>query len=215
MKEYPKIQTIFKRDIRKNLLMNDYSTQEFYILRNATWVVTEKINGTNICIKIDKNGDWCFGNHGSQIPTNLINLCIQKFNKEIIKSTFENVNVDLYFEGYGKGIQESDGSKYSNEVNITLLDICINDIWLTRQSCEEIANKFKVDIVPFIAFCSFPDIIDLVQTGFKSKLGDLMAEGIVAKPIGDLRTRTGDRIITKLKYRDFPITERGKNLYGN
>jgi hypothetical protein len=38
----------------------------------------------------------------------------------------------------------------------------------------------------------------------------MIAEGIVAKPWVPLYNKKGERIITKLKYLDFPVTERGK-----
>jgi hypothetical protein len=41
------------------------------------------------------------------------------------------------------------------------------------------------------------------EEGFKSHWGDFIAEGIVARPKVELKTRAGHRIITKLKYKDF------------
>lgn len=45
MKEYHKIQTVFKRDMatkHKTLLIGDYSLPEFEYLKDNTWVFTEK-----------------------------------------------------------------------------------------------------------------------------------------------------------------------------
>jgi len=41
------------------------------------------------------------------------------------------------------------------------------------------------------------------RAGLVSKWGDFEAEGIVARPAVELKTRAGERIITKLKTRDF------------
>jgi hypothetical protein len=46
-------------------------------------------------------------------------------------------------------------------------------------------------------------MIDQTRTGFKSQWGDFIAEGIVARPVVELKSRNGDRIITKIKYKDF------------
>ncbi len=49
MKEYDKIQTVFKRDMSKNgktLLMDQFSLPEFEFLQNVPWVFTEKVPTT-------------------------------------------------------------------------------------------------------------------------------------------------------------------------
>ena len=46
-------------------------------------------------------------------------------------------------------------------------------------------------------------MINLVRSGFNSKWGEFKAEGIVARPETELKRRNGQRIITKLKYKDF------------
>jgi hypothetical protein len=46
-------------------------------------------------------------------------------------------------------------------------------------------------------------VVNLVRDPFPSMLGTAIAEGIVARPIGTLFDRRGERIIIKLKTRDF------------
>lgn len=56
MKEYHKINTIFKRDPEtrnKTLLEGQYSVPEFEYLANNKWIFTEKIDGTNIRVMWD------------------------------------------------------------------------------------------------------------------------------------------------------------------
>lgn len=43
----------------------------------------------------------------------------------------------------------------------------------------------------------------MVRKGFKSAWGDFTAEGLVGRPLVELKGRDGSRIITKLKYKDF------------
>ena len=47
-------------------------------------------------------------------------------------------------------------------------------------------------------------MVDFVRHGFPSQWGDFTAEGVVARPKVELKTRNGARIITKLKHIDFP-----------
>jgi len=56
MKEYHKIQTVFKRNPKnklKTLLHGNYSIPEFEYLKDNEWVFTEKVNGTNIRVMFD------------------------------------------------------------------------------------------------------------------------------------------------------------------
>ena len=51
MKEYHKIQSVFKRDIANGkIIEGKYSLPEFEYLKDNQWVFTEKVDGTNIRI---------------------------------------------------------------------------------------------------------------------------------------------------------------------
>lgn len=49
-------------------------------------------------------------------------------------------------------------------------------------------------------------MIHEAEKGFKSQWGDFIAEGIVARPMTELKNRNGSRIITKIKHKDFAET---------
>ena len=84
-----------------------------------------------------------------------------------------------------------------------MFDIKIGHWWLQRKDVEIIGKNLGLDVVPIIGKGTLRDMVDTVQRGLNSKWGDFKAEGIVARPIVELRTRSGDRIITKLKNKDF------------
>ena len=63
--------------------------------------------------------------------------------------------------------------------------------------------KFVMDIVPVIGQGTLLEGIEMVKKGFNSKWGEFIAEGIVARPLTELRTRRGERLITKIKHCDF------------
>ena len=107
----------------------------------------------------------------------------------------------MYGEGYGAGIQK--GGCYRQDKDFVLFDVFINDIWLQRADVLDIAQKTSLDIIPIIGKGSLRNMVDLVSEGFKSNWGDFKAEGIVARPVVELKTRNGDRIITKIKHKDF------------
>ncbi len=211
MKEYHKIPTVFKRDPAakfKTLLMDEYSMPELKFLNNNLWIFTEKVNGTNI--RIMWNGkDIVFGgkSDNSQIPQFLIQRLQERFMTtaaiEGFKKKFgEEANVCLYSEGYGAKIQKG-GGNYRQDQDFVLFDVKIDDWWLNRENVEDIANHFALDIVPIIELGSLTRMVELARDGFKSQWGDFQAEGIVARPRIELKTRSGHRIITKIKHKDF------------
>lgn len=111
----------------------------------------------------------------------------------------------LYGEGYGVKIQKG-GNYISNGVNFILFDIKVGDIWLKREDIENIACSLGIDVVPFIGYKTIPQAIEYVKKGFISNISEnrsYIAEGLVLKTQCGLKDRRGERLITKIKYKDF------------
>ena len=209
MKEYHKIQTVYKRDPEtkfKTLLEGDFSLGEFAWLANNEWVFTEKVDGTNIRVKFDIDNHLSFGGRSdnAQIPTRLLDELNILFNKVNLASVFEEgVNACLYGEGYGAKIQKGGGNYIPNGNSFVLFDVKINGIWLKHEDVEDIAQKLGIRVVPTIGTGTLFEMVDMAKNGIKSIWGDFQAEGIVARPKTELLDRTGKRIITKIKCKDF------------
>ena len=81
MKEYHKIQTVFKRDPEtkyKTLVDGNWALPEFEYLKDNLWEFTEKVDGTNIRIQLDIEGLYFRGKTDkAQIPPFLLD----KLNK--------------------------------------------------------------------------------------------------------------------------------------
>jgi hypothetical protein len=84
----------------------------------------------------------------------------------------------------------------------------VGDWWLQRGAIEDVGGKFSLDVVPVIGIGTLPFMVDQAREGFDSKWGPFAAEGIVARPAVELKTRAGHRIITKIKSKDFTATQR-------
>ena len=213
MKEYHKINTIFKRDMTsksKNLIIGEYSMPEFEYLKDNIWIFTEKIDGTNIRVIWDsttKSITFKGKTDNALIPANLYKELELIFKAEQLAKIFPDTNLCFYGEGYGVKIQ-SGGNYIPDGNNFILFDIKIGEWWLKRADVEGIAQKLDIDVVPIIGEGTLNDLVKIVQAGFKSKIAqnkEFIAEGIVAKPKIELRDRDGERIITKLKYCDFKV----------
>lgn len=203
MKGYHKINSIFKRDLKTNKFTHEYSRPEFEYLKDCQWEFTEKVDGTNVRISWDGN-EVKFGGRtdNAQMPMPLIERLQILFTKEKLASCFpEGGEVVLYGEGYGGKIQS--GGKYKPEVDFVLFDVCVGPWWLKREAVNEVAFNISIQAVPVIGYGTLAVAIDLVRDGLKSTWGDFIAEGLVIRPAIDLTARNGERIITKVKGRDF------------
>ncbi|MCK4526277.1 hypothetical protein KAW18_02800 [candidate division WOR-3 bacterium] len=212
-KEYPKIMSIFKRDeITHNFIDGDFSLPEFEYLKDNLWVWTEKIDGRNI--RVDWNRETVrFGGKtdNAQIPSFLYNKLQEMFTIENFKRLYPDAPLCLYGEGYGAKIQG--GGKYIPDgVGFILIDVLIDGWWLKREGIEDIASKLKIDVVPIVGGGTLMDAVTVIKScRLKSKWGDFLVEGLVLKPKVELKTRAGDRVITKIKHKDYKKVDKNEH----
>ncbi len=208
MNTYHKIQTVYKRDPENNfktLLESQFSKPEFEYLQNNIWDWDEKIDGTCIRIILEDNQLIIKGKQEkSQIQKSLYTKLETIFQPrlESMIEVFKDTNICMYGEGFGSRIQKG-GGNYRPDQGFILFDIKIGQWWLKRSDVIEIAKKLNLITVPKIGEGTLHDMVKLVKEGFNSTFGDFIAEGVVARPKVELKTRSGERIITKLKYKDF------------
>ena len=216
MIQYHKIQTVFKRDeATKKIIEGNYSLPEFEFLKDNPWVFTEKVDGTNI--RVMWNGEAVsFGGKSddAQMPVFLLYKLQELFEgtakKQLFRAKFNDedkeqgdLKVCLYGEGYGAKIQKGGGNYNPSGVDFVLFDVKIGDWWLQREDVEDIGKHFGIRVVPIIGEGTLSDAIEMTRKGFNSQWGEFEAEGIVARPKVEMKTRRGERIITKIKHRDF------------
>lgn len=217
MVKYTKIQSIYKRDKKTHKFTDEFSLLEFWYLRNNQWEFTEKIDGTNIRIKLypDDSINIAGRTDNAQFPAHLYarlqEIFINDEMKKKILDTFPYLHekeveimkngVCLYGEGYGNKIQK--GSKYlGDDCGFILFDIRVANTWLKRQDVYEISRKLGIRHVPILGHGTLKDACAMIRNGVKSTFGDFLAEGLVLRPSVSLRTRNGNRVITKIKHRD-------------
>ena len=220
MREYPKIETIFNRDTEgtKKLIFGAYRDETIKYLRLNDWQFTEKIDGTNISVEWDGHAVSFHGRtERAQIPKHLLEYLEKTFltteAEELFEQTYGDKNVILYGEGYGAKIQN--GSNYRSDVSFILFDVLIGDNWQEREWVEKTAKMFGIDVVPVVFVGSLEEGVDYVMEHHPSTIGTAMMEGIVGRPMVEMRDRLGKRIIVKIKWEDFKefakIQEETKN----
>ena len=205
---YHKIETLYKRDMEgsKKLLEGEFRNPTVEFLKDNTWAFSEKIDGTSTLVFWDGHKVQ-FGGHTakSQIPTPLLTYLTNTFGtseaEQIFEEKFGETEVILFGEGYGPKIQN--GGLYRSDVSFILFDVLIAGNYQPRESIEDIAKAFNIDIVPIIFEGTIQEGVDFVKAHPDSTIGTAKMEGLVGRPKVEMRDRCGKRVIVKIKWEDF------------
>jgi len=226
MKKYHKINTIWKRDSstsRDVIIPLDWAIPEFEYLAENDWEFTEKLDGTNIRILWDGIGPLLLGKtDAASIPEPL--SCAMGVHRTTGYFEDDGVMTDrfkrqfpgdagewrtcLFGEGVGARVHQGAG-KYGDP-KFVLFDVAVKDTqkpdhwwWLDHENVKDVAKKMGFEFSPVIGTGTLYDMNDMVKNGLPSAWGDFEAEGIVARPRVQMWSRRGERIVAKLKTKDF------------
>ena len=206
--EYTKIPNIFKRETfgKNKLIEGEYSSPELEYLSKSMWGFEEKIDGTNTRILWDGYRVSFMGRTDrAKIPAFLMAKLEELFGgetkEELFEQTFGKTEVILFGEGFGEKIQKGGG--LYGPVNFRLFDVYIGGYWLNRGNVYDIAEKFGIDHAPVLFTGTLEEGVEFIKTHPKSVLRDAEMEGIVGRPMVQMFSRTVERIMVKIKCRDF------------
>ena len=219
--KYPKIETLYVRSTQEWKVLTDQVRCPEFQLVNA-WLVTEKIDGTNVRVILNESGDIEIRGRTDKAQFNPVVLeALQKmFPADVMRGCFAadtetgvHPYTILYGEGYGEKIQK--GGKYRKGQSFRLFDVRVGDWWLNWDDVIDVAEKLDIGTVPWCSksLTSLPtnerdlssffyDSGSLVALQDKNEAG-IQPEGIVARTDPLLFTRRGDRVMWKLKFKDF------------
>jgi hypothetical protein len=212
MKEYSKIDTLFERDeafrvtgVLKRPVFADISR----------WIVTEKIDGTNIRVSMEHGASEIkIGGRSdnAQIHADLVRYLYATFTPAKMATLFlpetqAGTRIMLYGEGFGAGIQK--GGAYRPDKAFIAFDALVEQgddaWWQDDATVTEFAARLGIERAPVLGEWSLDEIVQRVREGIDSVCAQTKcrAEGIVARPREPLFDRRGQRLILKLKTKDF------------
>jgi ATP-dependent RNA circularization protein (DNA/RNA ligase family) len=210
--EYPKIETLYVRDERTHkVLPGQIRLPEFSLV--TQWLVTEKVDGTNIRVHL-KHGEVMYGGRtdAAQLHASLVEWLRTNLPAEKVCAAFEpHTEAILFGEGYGPKIQKG-GGLYRSDVSFRLFDVAVVSPerlwWLGFEDVCDVAAKLEIGTVPILGYpLGIDEAIGLVRGASLVAQVDGGAgcerEGIVCRTEPLLLTRRGDRVMWKLKGRDF------------
>jgi hypothetical protein len=225
MRPYPSIPNVFQRNAETfKLKLGEWSSPALAFAANGLWEATEKVDGMNVRVVFtgESTPPCVFGRTDKAHLTPAIVAAVQKqFNVYRLLDKFPNASYEapvvFYGEAYGGNI--NNGKQYRDDYGFILFDIVAKDRWLFRQSSvRAIANELGLSVVPVVMRGTLPQIVQYVTTTvqqgrFNSVVAGIMGrfdtqmEGVVCRPTGcDLFDQRGERLICKIKARDFRET---------
>src|SRR3990167_154786 len=212
MRPYPKIDTLFERAENHKIDPLNLKLRRPVMADISRWVVTEKIDGTNIRVGLT-NGSQQIDIGGrtdnAQLPADLMKslyeiFTVAKMESLFLPDTAIGTGITLFGEGYGTGIQK--GGDYRADKGFTLFDALIecdeHAYWQDDATVTDFAHRLEIPRVPMLGHWDLGRIVQEVRDGIPSKAAWVRprrAEGIVARPIEPLFDRRGQRLILKLK----------------
>ena len=208
--EYHKIDSVFKRDPATNYktFLKEWTRPEFEYLKDAAWYATEKVDGTNMRIYNVTEADPIRGRTDkAEIHKDLRAAC-EEIHKRMLDTDLPSDTV-LYGEGYGAGIQKG-GGQYRPDKGFILFDVLIDGRWQPRENVNGIADKLGIPHVPVLHTSDLLSWVRAIRDKLfmNSKLNvHALSEGVVLRPTVELMDYRSRRIITKVKFRDFPEGE--------
>jgi hypothetical protein len=219
VQKYPKIETLFTRREDFGVDCTSFRLPEFTYVDG--WLVTEKINGMNIRVSLEQeDGEWAVKFYGrgdnTQFPGTIIEILYDIFTLDKMLSVplsrgDDIYPITLYGEGYGAGIQKGGNYRKNNDVSFRLFDVMVSDTtWLGWDDVLDVAERVGVATVPdFGELWTTQSIVDAVKGGQGSVTAalegtaDSPAEGVVVRTPIPLYTKHGQRLMWKLKTKDF------------
>jgi hypothetical protein len=213
--EYTKINTLWKRDPDTNIvLIGDYAAPELQYLSRLDWDWTEKIDGTNI--RLHWNGSHVtIGGRSDKanLPSGLVAALDGRLRSEDWFKAFEDSDdVTLYGEGYGAGIQK--GGAYRPDKDFILFDVKVGPWWLDRTAVADVGEKLGFEVVKSLYTGTISQAWYCMVTGegtpsnVVSSYPDAPLEGLVGRPQVVLFNRKGERVMVKMKRKDWDDYQR-------
>ncbi len=199
MQKYPKMLNLFKFDEKTKGRKIEFVLPEFECLSRAQWTFTEKIDGMNIRVIFDNEGEFKIRGRTDAAE---LHRDLERSVYDLFK-TIPARNVTFYGEGYGPGIQK--GACYRADKSFLLFDVVEhrNDEFVDYRTVRSIGAELDLPMVPELFTGDLWAMYHMVRAGLKSSFGDFFAEGAVGRPTVPVLDSHGERLIVKIKHRDY------------
>lgn len=212
---YPKFYAPYERKEHSKLVDINKPKRDIkpYMTDDMTWTVSEKLNGINTRIIWDGYSIEVKGrNDKTELQGGQLDL-----QGDLIASQMDNGNfmfdelfgtkkVTIFGEVIGTKIQ---GNPYKlGETQFKVFDILINDVWVSPEGITKIAEDLNMSTVMHYTVRGWDNVMtNFIEIWKNCRKKKFYFEGLVAYPAHQPLTKKGERVITKIKVKDFDLEE--------
>lgn len=191
---------------------NLYKPEAQTILLFRECYALEKIHGTSAHVRWNGSAVQYFAG-GASHPS-FVGLFDEDALAARFSESFGGNPAVVYGEAYGGKIQGMRDT-YGSELRFVCFDVQVGELWLSVPQAESVAHSLGLEFVHYVQCSTDIDTLDAYrdapsrQAKRNGILEDHHAEGVVLRPIIELRTNNGARVIAKHKRPEF--SERASN----
>lgn len=207
---------------------NLYKNQEILMFKEC--YALEKIHGTSAHISWSK-GDKETSSLSLFSGGVKHSMFMEVFNLEDLTEKLKKLNIEdltVYGEAYGYKCQGMSDT-YGKDLKFVAFDVKIQGSWLSVPDAEKMVKSLGLEFVHYVKIKATVDEIDMqcyldsiqaIRNGIGiRKIGDVVfveqgkkREGVVLRPLIELKKNNGSRIISKHKQKDFQETKTTRDI---
>lgn len=188
---------------------NLYKDQTILIFKEC--YALEKIHGTSAHISWIPSEKQVKFFSGGESYERFCSLFDEGFLKEKLYSLFGESSATIYGEAYG-GKQQGMSATYGKELKFIGFEVQVGELWLNVPNAESVCKSLGIEFVDYVKVPTDLKSLDAERDkdstqAIRNGCGEgKIREGVILKPLIELRTNNGHRIIAKHKRNEFKET---------
>ena len=201
-----------------DLHINNLGKDDKVLLFKEVWA-TEKVHGTSAHVAWNPDQKQIVYFSGGASAENFRALFDEAFEERFMKLVDQNgkdVEVVVYGEAYG-GKMQGMRLTYGDELRFIVFEVRVGGHWLSFDKVRTVAGELSLEVVPgevipcteeALTECrNRPSEVSAMRgcRGNTDRFGNCppLREGIVIRPLVEMRANDGSRVIAKFKNKDF------------
>ncbi len=187
---------------------NLYKDQRILLFKEC--YATEKIHGTSAHLKFSEGKLTFFS--GGEKHANFIALFDEATLTATFVESYGDANIVIYGEAYG-GKCQGMSKTYGKELKFIGFEVQFEGSWLDVPNAFDVCSKLGIEFVDYVRIPTDLEAIDRERDrdsmqAIRNGMGEgHMREGVVLRPLVEVTTNSGDRIIAKHKRPEFSETK--------
>ena len=191
----------------KTVDLGAFSDKYVEMLKDIQWIGSEKIDGTNLNFYYDGNHVHVYGHTDKSDFNGEVGEWIAKLITPEFESIFEQIfgEKEAFVNGELIGPKIQSNLYNLDDYKFVMFDIYCKstDTYWSQDAVTGIAEKLGFDRAKIVMTGTLDQIKSMVESTPVSFLNPKMEmEGIVIRPVQELKKANGERIIYKVKVRD-------------